>query len=323
MIIHNRLKTVLIYLAVVFSSVVHASDIAKIHFIIPGGEGGGWDGTARGTGEVLTESNLVGTATYENMSGNGGGKALGYLYDNASSQYGSLLVNSTPIVMRSLTKQFPYSFRDFTPIASIIGDYAALVVRKDSHIKDFEDLMRIYSYYPDDLVVAGGSSVGSMDHLVPVMAFEAAGVEDPKSVNYRSYDGGGEAMIALLSEEADVLSTGLSEALEFANSGDVRILIHTGPERVDVAQNVPTLKEQDVDIQFVNWRGFFGAPNMPTSQQQSYVDVLEKMYKTPEWEKMRKRNGWVNVFNPDEQFTAFLDEQEKSIKELMQKLDFL
>jgi len=49
----------------------------KIHFLIPGGAGGGWDGTARGTGEALTKSGLVGTASYENMSGGGGGKAIG------------------------------------------------------------------------------------------------------------------------------------------------------------------------------------------------------------------------------------------------------
>ena len=39
----------------------------KIHFLIPGGAGGGWDGTARGTGEALTGSGLLGTASYENL----------------------------------------------------------------------------------------------------------------------------------------------------------------------------------------------------------------------------------------------------------------
>ncbi len=56
-----------------------AVEINKIHFLIPGGAGGGWDGTARGTGEALTKAGLIGSATYENMSGGGGGKAIGYL----------------------------------------------------------------------------------------------------------------------------------------------------------------------------------------------------------------------------------------------------
>ena len=84
-----------------------AVEIKKIHFLIPGGAGGGWDGTARGTGEALTKAGLIGSATFENMSGGGGGKAIGYLIENSKSNHGTLMVNSTPIIIRSLTKVFP------------------------------------------------------------------------------------------------------------------------------------------------------------------------------------------------------------------------
>ncbi len=77
-----------------------APQIDSIHFLIPGGAGGGWDGTARGTGEALMAAGLVGSASYENMSGGGGGKAIGYLIENAESNHGTLMVNSTPIVIR-------------------------------------------------------------------------------------------------------------------------------------------------------------------------------------------------------------------------------
>ena len=103
-----------------------AADIESIHFLIPGGAGGGWDGTARGTGEALTKARIVGTASYENMSGGGGGKAIAHLIETAKKQQNTLMVNSTPIVIRSLQKVFPQSFRDLTPVAGIIGDYAAL-----------------------------------------------------------------------------------------------------------------------------------------------------------------------------------------------------
>ncbi len=54
---------------------VQAADVEEIHFIIPGGAGGGWDGTARGVGKALRDSGLLEKASYENMSGGGGGKA--------------------------------------------------------------------------------------------------------------------------------------------------------------------------------------------------------------------------------------------------------
>ena len=69
-----------------FAAPVAADEMVdSIHFLIPGGAGGGWDGTARGTGEALTKAGLVGNASYENMSGGGGGKAIGYLIENAES----------------------------------------------------------------------------------------------------------------------------------------------------------------------------------------------------------------------------------------------
>lgn len=298
------------------------AQIDSIHFLIPGGAGGGWDGTARGTGEALTKSGLVGTASYENMSGGGGGKAIGYLIENAESNEGTLMVNSTPIVIRSLTKVFPQSFRDLTPIAGTIGDYAALVVKADSDLNSFQDLVDIYNANPADLAIAGGSVAGGMDHLVAAMAMKAAGA-DPLSVNYLPFDAGGEAMASLLSGEADALSTGLSEAVALADQGEVRILVHTGPERVNVVADVPTLKEQGFDATFVNWRGFFGAPGLSEAKQAEYVKALGAMYDTPEWEDVRARNGWVNIYNPGADFVEFLEAQEAEIGGLMKELGFL
>ena len=174
----------------------HGGKMDSIHFIIPGGAGGGWDGTARGTGEVLTKSGLVGSASYENMSGGCRGKAIGYLIENAKSNTGTLMVNSTPIVIRSLTKVFPQSFRDLTPIAGTIGDYAALVVKADSDIQTFKDLVKIYENDPNDLAIAGGSVAGGMDHLVAALAMKSAGA-DPLAVKYLPFDAGGEAMASL------------------------------------------------------------------------------------------------------------------------------
>lgn len=299
-----------------------APQMERIHFLIPGGAGGGWDSTARGTGEALTQSGLVGTASYENMSGGGGGKAIGYLIENAKSQGDTLMVNSTPIIIRSLTKRFPQNFRDLTPVAGIIGDYAAFVVKADSPIKSFADLVDMYNKKPLDLAVAGGSAPGSMDHLVPVMALKAAGAKNPANVNYLGFDAGGKAMASLLSGEADVLSTGLSEAIDLAKAGEVRILAHTGPKRVE-AIDTPTLKEQGIDAVFINWRGLFAAPGLSKEKQMAYTKLLKKMYDTPEWEAVRARNGWVNIFNAGDDFMQFLTQQEKEISELMKELGFL
>ena len=106
------------------SSTTFAMD--KLHFIIGGGAGGGWDGTARGTGEALTKAGMLGSASFENMSGGGGGKALAFLINTKPEN--TILVQSTPLVLRSITRHKGYvtgddvlSYKDVTPIAGVIG----------------------------------------------------------------------------------------------------------------------------------------------------------------------------------------------------------
>jgi putative tricarboxylic transport membrane protein len=296
--------------------------LESVHFLIPGGAGGGWDGTARGTGEALMGAGLVGTASYENMSGGGGGKAIGYMIENADSQHGTLMVNSTPIVIRSLTGVFPHNFRDLTLVAGTIGDYAAIVVGKDSPINSMDDLLAAYKADVSGTAIGGGSVPGGMDHLVAAMVMQAAG-EDPTAVKYIPYDAGGKAMAALLSGEIAALSTGFSEAIDLANAGEVKIIGITADERVDAFADAPTMKEQGIDTSFVNWRGFFAAPGLPDDKLAMYQDAIAKMYETPEWEAVRAQNGWVNIHNSGDDFQKFLENQETVIGNLMKQLGFL
>lgn len=303
-------------------AVAEDGKLDSIHFLIPGGAGGGWDGTARGTGEALTKAGLVGTASFENMSGGGGGKAIGYLIENADSNHGTLMVNSTPIVIRSLTGVFPHNFRDLTMVAGTIGDYATFVVGKDSPINSMADLIAAYKADPRGTAIGGGSVPGGMDHLVAAMVMKAAG-ENPTQVKYIPYDAGGMAMAALLSGEIAALSTGFSEAVDLANAGEVKIIGVTSEQRIPAYADAMTMKEQGIETTFVNWRGFFAAPGLPEERKAAYQAAIAKMYDTPEWEEVRARNGWVNIHNSGDDFETFLEGQEEAIKSLMQELGFL
>ena len=234
------------------ASNVSAAEVDSIHFLIPGGAGGGWDGTARGTGEALTKAGLVGSASYENMSGGGGGKAIGYLIENASSNHGTLMVNSTPIVIRSLVGRFPHNFRDLTMIAGTIGDYAAIIAGKDSPYNNFADLVAAYKADPSSVSIGGGSVPGGMDHLVAAMAMEAAGA-DPTKVKYIPFDAGGKLNAAILAGEVSAGSTGFSEAVALAKAGEMKILAVTSSKRVPAFEDAPTLVEQGYDATSVSY----------------------------------------------------------------------
>lgn len=299
-----------------------AAEVEELHFLIPGGAGGGWDGTARGVGKALLDSGLLGQASFENMSGGGGGKALNHLISTAKRQQGTMLVNSTPIIIRSLTGVFPQSFRDLTPISSVIADYAALVVTKDSQYQTLDQVLADFKKDPRSVKIAGGSVRGSMDHLVPAMIIKGAG-GDPLKLVYIPYDAGGKAMAGLLSGDTQILSTGFGEALGLANQDLVRILAVTSDERLPQAPDVPTVKESGIDVTFANWRGFFGAPGLPEAKAQAYRKLLKDMYSTPEWVEIRNKRGWQDLYKPGAEFTAFLEDQEKAIGDMMRELGFI
>ena len=177
----KKLVSVLFSAILLFSATATNSiAMEKIHFVIGGGAGGGWDGTARGTGEALTKSGMLKSASFENMSGGGGGKALAYMINTQPKN--TVLVQSTPLVLRSITRHEGYvtgsgvlSYKDVTPIAGVIGDYGAIAVAKNSPYKNFKDVVDAYKKNPSSIKMAGGSVRGSMDHLIGALAFQAAG----------------------------------------------------------------------------------------------------------------------------------------------------
>ena len=321
-------KSIKKIISVLFASILlsltatNSFAIDKLHFVIGGGAGGGWDGTARGTGEALIKAGMLKSASFENMSGGGGGKALAFMINTKPEN--TVLVQSTPLVLRSITRHKGYvsgsgtlSYKDVVPIAGVIGDYGAIAVAKDSPFKNFKDVVDAYKANPSSVKMAGGSVRGSMDHLIGALAFQEAGA-NPNDVIYVPYDAGGKALAGLLSGEAQILSTGFSEALGAGNL--VRILGVTANERSADAPDVPTLKEQGYDAYFVNWRGFFGPPGMDAGVRDEIAKMLGDMQSTPEWEVVRKRNAYVNIYNPGDDFISFLETQTKEMTDLMKQL---
>jgi putative tricarboxylic transport membrane protein len=94
----------------------------------------------------------------------------------------------------------------------------------------------------------------------------------------------------------------------------------TAAIRMDHAAEVPTLSEQGVDLVFTNWRGFFGAPGISAQKVAEFQNLLEEMYDTEEWEDIRQKRGWSNLYISGDDFIAFLGEQENEMGLLMDEL---
>ncbi|TFE24023.1 Bug family tripartite tricarboxylate transporter substrate binding protein [Cohnella luojiensis] len=291
--------------------------------VAPSGAGGGWDKTARSLTKVLSEAKLVDqTMTVENKPGGGGAVFLAeYVAQDKKNPY-KLFVSSPPILINNLKKEgnSPYGYKDTTPLAQLTKDYGAIVVKADSKYADINAVMNDLKADPTKVTVAGGSSPGSMDHLISVLPAYKFGV-DPKSVKYVSYDGGGEAIAALLGNNADVIGTDISSAAEYLKAGKVRVLAVTSAERLSGDfKDVPTLKESGIDAEFTIWRGVFGPKEISDDEKAYWEKTLKSLNDSEEWKKELQANAWEPEFRASADFTKFLEDQEVLIKDMLTAL---
>ncbi|MEZ5560449.1 MAG: tripartite tricarboxylate transporter substrate-binding protein [Pseudomonadales bacterium] len=299
-----------------------AAALERVHFLIPAGPGGGLDSTARALGAAMAEAKLVERASFENMTGGGGGRAMSHLIETAPRQQDTLMVNSTPLLVRSLQGLFPHTWRDLVPIAGLIAESSVIAVRSDSPFGDFASLRRQLLDSPGALTVGGGSVRGSFDHVALAMMLEPTGIA-PRALRYLPYDGGGKAMLALLGGEIDVLSTGLGEVLGYVASGDVRVLAISSSVRNPALPDVPTLTELGFPVEVSNWRGVFAAPGTPEAQIAALSAAVQAATATESWREALARYGWAPQLLEGDAFARYLEQQEAQLARAMRELGFI
>lgn len=291
-----------------------------IEMIAPAGAGGGWDTTARTMQTVMEKEKLLDKPmAVVNKPGGGGAVGWSYVAKKKGDPH-TLFVTSPPILFVPLSGQSDYGHEDFTPIAGVIADYGAFVVKEDAKWQDIGELMEDLKKDPQSASIVGDSAPGSMDHMQFVKAADKAGV-DVKKLKYVSMqDGGG--MSALLGGHVDVYSTGLAEATEQARAGKVRVLAVTAEERLEgeTVSDFPTLKEQGIDDSFTVWRGIMGPPEMDPEAVTYYEQKIKAMLETDEWKTQAKKLGWTEGFMTSEEFKQHLDQEYEVFAELMEDI---
>ncbi|PRR80575.1 Tripartite tricarboxylate transporter family receptor [Clostridium liquoris] len=295
-----------------------------MEFIAPAGAGGGWDLTIRTTAKVLGDTKLVSVPMpITNKTGGGGAIALSYLQQKKGSD-SIVTVYSPPLILINLNGSTEYGYKNTTPIARLITDYGAFVVAKDSKYKTINDVMESLKKDPKSVKIGGNSSAGSMDHIQFLLMAKAAGVKNIKEIPYISFqDNSGSAQV--LGGHVDVFSTGLGEVRTLIESSQLRALASTAAKRVGtgVIKDVPTCKEMGIDAVFENWRGMFGAPDMPDYALKYWEETFKKMSETEDWKKVCETNGWDMVYQNSEDFKKFLDGCNEQYKEILQEIGML
>ena len=122
--------------------------------------------------------------------------------------------------------------------------------------------------------------MGTDDHLALVLFEQATGVQ----LNHVPFNGAGPLRNALLGGHTDVGGMNLGEAMPYEGQ-TVRILAQASETRSPLAPNVPTFKEQGIDLVFASERGLVGPKGMPPEVTARLREALKKVAQQPEFQK--------------------------------------
>lgn len=290
-----------------------------LRLMVPNTPGGGYDTTARTAARVMEETGIASDVQVFNLPGAGGTVGLTRLADEKGN--GDLALQmGLGVVGASHAAGSRVTVTETTPIARLIEEAGAIVVRKDSPYRAIGALVDAWRKDPGGLRVGGGSSVGGPDHLLPMRLAQTVGI-DPRKVTYVPYDGGGgELLPALLDGRVDIAASGFGEFLDQVRAGRLRVLAVTGERPVGVLPGVPTLKSSGIDLVFDNWRGIVAPPGISDTDRRRWVEALTELHESRQWRAELRRHGWRDVFATGRAFESYLARQDEEVAGLVRRL---
>jgi putative tricarboxylic transport membrane protein len=260
------LKSILV-LAGTASLPFAARAATNLKMMIPANPGGGWDSTGRALGKALLEAKAADTVTYENKGGAAGALGLAQFVNASKGEPNALMVMGAVMLGGIITGKPPVSITTATPIARLTSEYNVFVLPANSPFKTLADVIAQLKKDPAS-VKWGGGSRGATEHIAAAMIARAAGV-DPARINYVAFRGGGEATAAILGGNVTIGGSGYSEFAEYIKAGKMKPIGVTSATRLK-GVDVPTLKEQGLDVEIGNWRGVYGAPGITARTAQGF-----------------------------------------------------
>jgi putative tricarboxylic transport membrane protein len=246
----------------------------------------------------------------ENVGGAGGTVGLAQFVDRKNGDGSALLVSGLVMVGAILTNQSPVTLDQVTPIARLTGEYEVIVVPGSSDIQSLDQLVEKLKADPG-AVSWGGGSAGGTDHILVGLIAKAVGA-DPTGINYIPYSGGGEALAAIMGGHVTAGVSGYGEFAGQIASGDLKALAISAPERIP-GIDVPTLKEQGVDVELANWRAVMAPPGIDGAQRDALVAAVGKMVESEPWQTTLKQKDWMNLYMAGDDFAAYLAKQNEDI----------
>ena len=277
----------------------------SVKIIVPYTAGGTADFSARQIAQKLTEQTKQ-SFYVENKAGASGTIATAFVAKAAPDGYTLLANDTTYAILPALFKNLPWDHaNDFEPIAIITQTPVVLVVPESSPFKSLSALIAYAKQNPGKLNYGSGGP-GSSTHLSAEIFKQVAQID----ISHVPYKGAGEAMLAVLGGQVDLIITAAPTAIPQLQGEKVRALAVTGSKRLTTASNVPTFKEAGLPSYIVsNWFGLAAPKGTPQPVINKISAEVKKGLADPELrERFIKLGAEPGNVSPEE-FKKFIQKE--------------
>jgi putative tricarboxylic transport membrane protein len=303
------------------ASIAHAQEAAQkaygqLRLVAPAAPGGGWDQTARVMQQVLQQAGIARFAPVENIPGAAGTIGLARFIGAERGSGDTLMVSGLIMLGGIVTHRSPVTLRDVVPIARLTGEYEVIAVPTASPFRSLQELLTAFRARPESISWGGGSAGGS-DQILAGLVADAVGVA-PRRVNYIAFSGGGESLSAILGGQVSAGINGLAEFAPHLEAGTLRALAISSAVRLP-GLDVPTLREQGVDVEFENWRSVVAPPGISPADRSRLEAAVAAMVRSAPWREALSRYRWLDRYLAGDDLARFADTEEQRVRDILKK----
>jgi len=231
-----------------------------------------------------------------------------------------IAVGSPSLLINHISGKGQLNYNDVTSLALLFSEYIVIAVRNESPIKTGAELIQRMKADPGSVSAAVATARGGMQHITVGRIAKAVGVDVGK-VRVVVFNSGSESITQVLGGHIDVVATAVANAAPHVANGRLRIIGVAAPQRLSGAlANVPTWKEQGVDVVASNWRSVVGPKGMTAAQIAWWDNALEKLVQTKEWNEDIQKNYWVNSYLGNTESQTFFASQYDELRNAMNDL---
>jgi tripartite-type tricarboxylate transporter receptor subunit TctC len=257
-----------------------------VTFVVGYAAGGGADIVARELAHLMTP--LLGQQVIVDNKGGAAGAIGARFVSNAKPDGYTLFyaVGTNVVTNPHVLKASIDTLKGLVPIIQTTDYQYVLAVNPSVPVSNVKELIALAKKDPGKLTYSS-SGVGGNNHLAGALFAEAAGID----LTHAPYKGTGPALMDVISGIITMNFSSLPPAVGQVKGGNLRALAVTGEKRIKSLPDVPTLKEQGIDVVVNGWHGLFAPGKTPDAILDKIAAATQAAMKDPKWETALAKDG--------------------------------